>query len=1396
MKHLNKLIACLIVLCAYGNLQAHLPEKPPKKKPNKVEYRDFCANSESYIDQDINNVRARLLGGGDCWWDFTNGRYIVPKVDPSSGQEEVSSIFAASVWLGGLDPSGNLKLACQDFRTAGENDFWPGPLDDKTGKTDAATCKSWDRHFKVTGDDIRKHLGNIRAGNLNPNDIPKSLRGWPARGNPFFLLEHRFELPARTGLGLAGFFDANDDMLYNPLDGDYPSIEIRRCEPYSRYPDEMIFWIYNDEGAGQTHSKTGGKSIQMEVQVQAFSYQTADALNDMTFQRYKLINRADEYIDSTYFAMWVDPDLGCHLDDYIGCDTATSLMYVYNQDETDGQPGANCPSTSGAVPTYGNNIPMLGVDYFRGPTKLIQIQLPDGQYKDTVVEIGMSSFMYYNNSAFGPLPQTGDPEFPDHYYNYLLGRWRDGTRATKGGSGYDPNSTDYTNYLLPSSPNDPSGWSMCTANLPFGDRRTLQASGPFRLQPGTVNELIIGVPWVGDINMRCPDIELLLRADKLAQGLFDNCFERLEGPDAPTVDWVEMDRQLIAVLSNGPTSNNMDEGYVQKDFLAPNRFTTSTDPAVRDSANFRFEGYVMYQLINPNVSTKDFGDPDKSRLVAQVDRRNNVSRIFNWEETVDPLHPNDPTQKVYYPVEAVNGSNTGVHHTFSLREDQFAVGNARQLINHKKYYYAVVAYAHNNYGNFKVVNGKTQGQQNPFLKGGRVEIKTVIPRPVVDFALQTSYGQTVAITRLDGQGTGGNTLAITDETRAAMLEPDFDGTINYELGSGPLNVNVFNPFEVQAGDYEVEFIDQNTADNLLNPKARWVLRQKQTNGSYAVVDTSSHSLEEFNEQVFAHHGFTITVAQTGEPGDLVAAKEDDRIVPPGPTNGALGATIRYTNPEKPWLLGFSDQETGVFNYLRTGRTEKDYRLDPEQALGNMGDGFFVPYALASGLLDMNIGNPVVARPRTITPAWTARAGGIPYNDIAMGLSNGTALPNPEQLRRLPNVDIVLTPDRSKWSRCIVVETANDYYTENMTGIIKDPKLVTERGLGSTRPRLNFDLRYGLSVGQNDDNNDGLPDPDNTIEPDSVYGPLTGNQDKRVLNPIKGTPARGMGWFPGYAVNIETGERLNVFFGENSAYTANLDPTYTGRDMLWNPTDAYIRKDTTIGEVTDLLLGGQHWVYVANTPYDGCEKLRSRFNTDYTNSTIWSINKRNGVKDIAWAGMLALSPGIQMNTLKEGLVPNAVVVALRVNNAYGVGKGVGNGHPRYRFSIGGDLERQELVEQQVSNALDSIKLVPNPYFAFSEYESSSTSQVVKVTNLPAKCVVTIYSLDGRFIRQYKRDELYEPYQQISPALEWDLKNKVGVPVSGGVYIFHINAYGLGERTVKWFGVPRAFDPRGL
>ncbi len=54
-----------------------------------------------------------------------------------------------------------------------------------------------------------------------------------------------------------------------------------------------------------------------------------------------------------------------------------------------------------------------------------------------------------------------------------------------------------------------------------------------------------------------------------------------------------------------------------------------------------------------------------------------------------------------------------------------------------------------------------------------------------------------------------------------------------------------------------------------------------------------------------------------------------------------------------------------------------------------------------------------------------------------------------------------------------------------------------------------------------------------------------------------------------------------------------------------------------------------------------------------------------------------------------------------------------------------------------------------------------------------------------------------FKQATPDLDWDMKNTKGIPVASGVYLFHVVAPDLKEeRTLKWFGVNRKFDPSGL
>ncbi len=1307
----------------------------------QVHFREECNTAQGQIDQGVdryatnltgvytkvNNVRARLTQGGDVWWDRQDGKYIVPHPDP--GGKEIASLFAGGVWLGGVDPAGNLKTACQTYgNTSGQSDFWAGPLD-LLGNTELEICNNWDRFFEVYAQEIDIHRNLFAAaqagGTYDPADIPVGVKGWPARGNPFFFEINEFELP-NTDQGLAGFWDENGDDLYNPLDGDYPIIEIRGCtEP--QYPDQMIFWIYNDNGAN-VHGESQGLAIKMEVQVQAFAYGTNDELNDMTFQRYKLINRATEDIDSTYFAMWVDADLGCHLDDYIGCDTSRSLAYTYNADALDGDNGTDC---AGGVPTYGAEVPIIGTDYFRGPLKILIDTINGEEVRDTI-ELGMSSFTYYNNGGFGNPPAgTTDPQTSPEFYNYLTGHWRDGSPFFYGGDAYQEDGADEIDYAFTDPPDLAGGWSMCEASLEEYDRRTIQASGPFLLRPGEINELIIGVPWVPDLDYPCPDISRLLAADDLAQSLFDNCFDITDGPDAPDMDFIELDRKIIAVLSNDTlliNSNNANEQYSEIDLLAPSFLS-------EEERSYKFEGYIVYQLAGPEVTKGDYNNPDKARIIKMYDKKNGISEFYEWKTVAQP-NPDSPA--IHYPELVLETAESGIRHTFEITTDQFADGDNR-LINHRKYYFSVVAFAYNNWADFDANTGI--GQRKQLLIGRRnIRTYTVIPRPIVDRSLNADYGDGPVITRVDGLGVGGNFLDLSDETRSLILENKFEGEITYKAGRGPINVAVYNPLEVVDGEYELRFVDNNNADDeLIDTATYWELRSL-TDPAQGVI-RAERNITELNEQVLQQYGFTVSIAQQTDVGDLA----DE-------TNGAIGYEEEYADQEElPWFAGVSDDFGGLteLNFVPTNFGEAHYAYDPPKALSQIGPGYFVPYQLCDyrsrGVED---GGPY------ITPAWRHTNGGLVADPGNL-------------LKNLNNVDIVFTSDKSKWSRCIIVETANNYYAD--LGLVTD---------GNAKQ---FDLRPQPAVSKDDNDGDGLPDPD-------------------------GSGRMGMGWFPGYAIDVETGQRLNIFFGENTAYDCSLycenyeDGKTTTRDMMFNPTSQFFLETGDLTSIFNFIGGGQHFVYVLNTPYDGCEELYNKFNSPN------QFAKVGVMQSITWAGWPMMLPGTKMKSYAEGLIPNDLIVKLRVNNPYQIATGTGdfNGYPTYRFKFEG-AQPSALDEAGIESALDMINVVPNPYYGFSEYETSQFDNFVKITNLPAKCTVTIYSLDGKFIRRYNRDETgLVPdgnnrgvrQAQVDPDIIWDLKNHKGIPIAGGVYLIHVKAEGMGERVIKWFGTNRQFDPAGL
>ena len=116
-------------------------------------------------------------------------------------------------------------------------------------------------------------------------------------------------------------------------------------------------------------------------------------------------------------------------------------------------------------------------------------------------------------------------------------------------------------------------------------------------------------------------------------------------------------------------------------------------------------------------------------------------------------------------------------------------------------------------------------------------------------------------------------------------------------------------------------------------------------------------------------------------------------------------------------------------------------------------------------------------------------------------------------------------------------------------------------------------------------------------------------------------------------------------------------------------------------------------------------------------------------------------------------------------------------------------------------MDLINVVPNPYYGYDDYERNQLDNRIKIVNLPLKSTVTIFNMSGTMIRQFVVDKsgIAEPRGSTSDqntdaktSIDWDLKNFAGIPISGGVYLINVKADGIGERTIKWFGILRPTD----
>jgi hypothetical protein len=167
------------------------------------------------------------------------------------------------------------------------------------------------------------------------------------------------------------------------------------------------------------------------------------------------------------------------------------MVYVYNGDNFDEGEGG-----------YGADPPALGFSFMQGP-----LALPDGLDNDRdgeVDEAGERLRMTRSQQHTHVNGINGTPYSAADYYNQLRGRWNDGTQMCMGGNGYLHSSapcTGVAHFMYPGDPINGEYWSMYnidgngTSNPVSHRGYFLLSTGPFRMEPGQEEDIVLAIVW-------------------------------------------------------------------------------------------------------------------------------------------------------------------------------------------------------------------------------------------------------------------------------------------------------------------------------------------------------------------------------------------------------------------------------------------------------------------------------------------------------------------------------------------------------------------------------------------------------------------------------------------------------------------------------------------------------------------------------------------------------------------------------------------------------------------------------------------------------------------------------------------------------------------------------------
>jgi hypothetical protein len=109
-----------------------------------------------------------------------------------------------------------------------------------------------------------------------------------------------------------------------------------------------------------------------------------------------------------------------------------------------------------------------------------------------------------------------------------------------------------------------------------------------------------------------------------------------------------------------------------------------------------------------------------------------------------------------------------------------------------------------------------------------------------------------------------------------------------------------------------------------------------------------------------------------------------------------------------------------------------------------------------------------------------------------------------------------------------------------------------------------------------------------------------------------------------------------------------------------------------------------------------------------------------------------------------------------------------------------------IDNEVAKAdMGKIKVVPNPYIVTNSWEphnpysSGRGDRQLHFIHLPAKCIIKIFNVRGQLVNTLEHDNPLNDGTEI-----WNMLSKDNLEISYGIYIYHIQTVGVGEKIGKF------------